>query len=83
MVLLQTPQLVDVHIDLVLLAGLLELLLVDVVALDGVGLEQNDVILVSSFEVSRHKNLFHHQIINAGFAILINVIYLVEAMIAI
>jgi hypothetical protein len=58
--LLQTSQFVDVHLDLVFLARLLELFLVDIIAADGVSFKQDDVVLVSSFKVARHKNLFHY-----------------------
>ena len=82
-ILFQAAQFVDIHLDLVFLACLLELLLVDVVATYRVGLQQDYIVLVGPIEMARYKYLFHHQIINAGFAILINVIYLIESMIGI
>ena len=64
-ILFQTAQFVNIHLHLVLLAGLLELLFIDIIAADGVGLEQDDIILVGSFKMPRHKDLFHHQVVDA------------------
>ena len=52
MVLLQAAQLVDVHLDLIFFARLLEPFLVDLIALDGTGLEQDDVVLVGALKVA-------------------------------